>query len=129
MLVAVNESHKLVFIDIEDCARHIFHATHGPHTINCRRWPISPQDVVDVAHIDTSSLVAGKLDRNHPFLSSDQTASRNGTLVIARDVGKSRAQSFLRIITVLLDQGLGSVSKERQNITVDLFKICDDLIS
>ena len=119
----------LVFINIEDCTLHTLHATHGPHTINCRRWPISSQDVVDVAHTDTSSLIAWKLDRNHSFLSSDQTTSRKGTLVIARDVGKGRAKSFLRIITRLLDQGPGSVSEKWKDIIVDLFKIRDDLIS
>lgn len=83
MLVAVHESGELVFIEVEDSTRHALHATHGPHTVNCLRWPVAPQDVVDVAHTDAAALVAGKLDRDHSLLSSDQTASSESSLVVA----------------------------------------------
>ena len=91
MVVAIHEPQILVFIDVENCTGHTLHATHGPYTVDCRWWPISSQDIIDVAHTDATALIARKLDRDHPLLSSDQTASGKCTLVIARDVGKGCA--------------------------------------
>ena len=113
MRPVVHESLVLILIKIEDSACLAANASHSSHRVNDSWRPEASKDGEDCRDAESSTNGRFELHSDHAILTSDQTASVESCLVVARNVGEGCAEGSGSVSSFLFDQGLSCLDEER----------------
>jgi hypothetical protein len=121
-----HEAIELILIDIEDSSLTALNSTHLADLLSNSRLPVLTENAVTLSGVKSLTLTVSHLDSELVLLSSDQTTSSKGLLIVTRNIGQGHAESFVRILRLLNELG-SSVSEERKDSSVDLFKVLQNV--
>lgn len=121
-----HEAIELILIDIEDSSLTALNSTHLADLLSNSRLPVLTENAVTLSGVKSLTLTVSHLDSELVLLSSDQTTSSKGLLIVTRNIGQGHAESFVRILRLLNELG-SSVSEERKDSSVNLFKVLQNV--
>ena len=121
-----HEAIELILIDIEDSSLTALNSTHLADLLSNSRLPVLTENTVTLSGVKSLTLTVSHLDSELVLLSSDQTTSSKGLLIVTRNIGQGHAESFVRILRLLNELG-SSVSEERKDSSVNLFKVLQNV--
>jgi hypothetical protein len=121
-----HEAIELILIDIEDSSLTALNSTHLADLLSNSRLPVLTENAVTLSGVKSLTLTVSHLDSELVLLSSDQTTSSKGLLIVTRNIGQGHTESFVRILRLLNELG-SSVSEERKDSSVNLFKVLQNV--